>query len=152
MAENARDMDDEDAEHERRRTALVTILEHRADPILERIVTDTVRATDFAGLGHGVATRYAGIARGSLPVWLDALGASDRERTLIFDRNTHYVHQLIRHGIPKFVQRALIAFGFRLASGMARDAAPGHGFEPDELEDELRVFQRAFEARLFYGA
>jgi len=130
----------------------VTILEHRADPILERIVTDTVRATDFAGLGQTVATRYAAIARGSLPVWLDALGAADPERTRIFDQNTHHVRELIGHGIPKFVQRALVTFGFRLANGMARDAAPSHGFEPDELEDELRVFQRAFEARLFYGA
>jgi len=84
MTERARDIDSEEtAQCERRRTALVTILEHRADPILERVVTDTVRATEF---------------------------------------------------------------------GMARDAAQGHGFEPDELEDELRVFQRAFETRLFYGA
>jgi hypothetical protein len=153
MAENARDIDgEESAQCERRRTALVTILEHRADPILERVVTDTVRATEFAGLGQTVATRYAAIARGSLPVWLGALGAADRERAQIFDENTHYVRELIGHGIPKFVQRALVAFGFRLANGMARDAAQGHGFEPDELEDELRVFQRAFEARLFYGA
>jgi hypothetical protein len=50
------------------------------------------------------------------------------------------------------VQRSLVSFGFRLANGVARDAAPGHGFEPDELEDELRVFQRALETRLFYGA
>ena len=152
MAEHAREIDDDDdAQCERRRTALVSILEHRAHPILDRIVTDTLRATDFAGLGQSVATRYAAIARGSLPVWLDALGAPDPERTIIFDQNTHYVRELIGHGIPKFVQRALVAFGFRLAHGVARDAAAGQGFAPDELADELRVFQRAFEARLFYG-
>jgi len=153
VTERARDIDSEEAEQcERRRTALVSILEHRADPILQRVVTDTIRATEFAGLGQTVATRYAAIARASLPVWLDALRAADRERAQILDQNTHYVHELIGHGIPKFVQRALVAFGFRLANGMARDAAQGHGFEPDELEDELRVFQRAFETRLFYGA
>ena len=45
-----------------------------------------------------------------------------------------------------------MSFGFRLANSAARDAAPEHGFKPDELEQELRVFQRDLESRLFYGA
>jgi hypothetical protein len=68
------------------------------------------------------------------------------------DEYAHLVKDLIRQGIPKFVQRSLVSLGFRAANGVARDGARHHGFEPDELEDELRVFQRAFEARLFYGA
>jgi hypothetical protein len=137
---------------ERRRMALAAILEEPAESILERIVAETVRATEFAGLGRTVAGRFATIARGSLPVWITALGAPDHERARIFQHNRHYVGEMIGHGIPKFVQRSLVSFGFRLANGAARDAAPEHGFEPDELEHELRVFQRDLETRLFYGA
>ncbi len=55
---------------------------------------------------------------------------------------------LIGQGIPTFVQRSLVPLGFRAATGIAREGARVHGFEPDEL----RVFQRAFEARMFFGA
>ena len=142
---------DHDSDVERRRTALAAILEDRAESILDRIVAETVRATEFAGLGRTVAGRFATIARASLPVWITALGAPDHERARIFQHNTHYVREMIGHGIPKFVQRSLVSFGFRLANSAARDAAPEHGFEPDELEHELRVFQRDLETRLFYG-
>lgn len=152
MNEPMREIDDEPGIRERRRAALAAILEERADPILERIVTETVRATEFAGLGRAVAAHCATVARASLPVWVTALGAPDHERARIFERNTHYVHEMLGHGIPKFVQRSLVSFGFRLANTAARDAAPEHGFKPDELEQELRVFQRDLEKRLFYGA
>jgi hypothetical protein len=135
-----------------RRVALVSILEGRAEQILERVVTDALRATDFVGLGRGVAVRYAETARASLPLCLAALGAPDPERGRICDVNAHLVKDLVRQGIPKFVQRSLMSFGFRAASGIVREAAHQRGFEPDELDDELRVFQRAFEARLFYSA
>jgi len=147
-----REIDSEPDLRERRRAVLATIMEERADPILERIVADMVRATDFAGLGRTVAGRFATIARASLPVWLTALGAPDHERARIFEHNRHYVREMLGHGIPKFVQRSLVSFGFRLANTAARDAAPEHGFKPDELEQELRVFQRDLEKRLFYGA
>jgi hypothetical protein len=152
MNEPVREIDDDHDVRERRRAALATIMEERADPILERIVSETVRATEFAGLGRAVAARFAMIARASLPVWLTALGAPDHERARIFEHNTHYVREMLGHGIPKFVQRSLVSFGFRLANTAARDAASEHGFKPDELEQELRVFQRDLETRLFYGA
>ncbi len=136
---------------ERRRAALVAILGPRAESILERIVADALRATDFVGLGRSVADRYTTLARACLPFCLAALGASEPERTRIFDDNAHIVKDLVAAGIPKFVQRSLVSLGFRVASGIARDGARAQGFEPDELEDELRVFQRAFEARLYYG-
>src|SRR6185503_12548878 len=136
---------------ELRRAALVTILEDRAEPILDRIVADALRATDFVGLGGTVAARYATIARKSIPLWLAALGAMDPERTRILDENAHFIKDVVRQGIPKFVQRSFVSWGFKAANGIARDGARAEGFEPDELEDELRVFQRAFEARLFFG-
>jgi len=135
-----------------RRSALVAILGPRAESILERIVADAVRATDFVGLGRTVAERYSAVSRACLPVCLAALGAAEPERTRLFDENAKVVRDLVAVGVPKFVQRSLVSIGFRVANGIARDGARAHGFEPDELEDELRVFQRAFEARMFYGA
>ena len=136
---------------EQRRIALVAILHDRAEWILDRVVADALRATDFVGLGHGVAQRYALTARRSLPVFLGALGASDPERERILRDSDDLIKQLIALGIPKFVQRSLVAWGFKAAYALARDGAPREGFDPDELEDELRVFQRAFEARFFYS-
>jgi len=135
----------------RRRAVLSGILRERADPILERTVAETMRATDFAGLGHMVAARYLGTARASLPLALDALAADDPERSGLLDRYAATVKEIVAEGVPVFVQRSLVSLGFKVANGIARDGARARGFEPDELEDELRVFQRAFEARLFFG-
>ncbi len=135
----------------RRRAALSAILSPRAEPILERVVADTLRATDFVGLGRAVAQRYTVVSRACLPLCLAALAAPDPERKQIFDENQHFVKDLVDIGVPRFVQRSLITLGFHIANGFARDGAQPQGFDPDELEDELRVFQRAFEARLFYA-
>jgi hypothetical protein len=135
----------------RRRVALADIFHDRAEPILERVVAETLRATDFVGLGKGVASRYLVTARTVLPMCITALGSPDVDRAQILDENSACVQQLVAVGVPKFVQRGLISLGFRIANGVARDNARARGFEPDELEDELRVFQRAFEARLFFG-
>jgi hypothetical protein len=135
-----------------RRAALVAILGPRAESILERIVADAVRATDFVGLGRAVAQRYSAVSRACLPVCLAALGAAEPERTRLFEENAKVVKDLVAVGVPKFVQRSLVSLGFRVANGVVRDSARSYGFEPDELEDELRVFQRAFEARIFFGA
>ena len=118
---------------------------------LDRVVAETVRATDFVGLGRTVAQRYTTVTRACLPFCLAALDAADTERTHLFDENAHIVRDMVEIGVPRFVQRSLTSLGFRVASGIARENARSQGFEPDELEDELRVFQRAFEARLFFG-
>jgi hypothetical protein len=136
---------------DRRRAALLAILGPRAAPILDRVVAETLRATDFVGLGRTVAQRYTTIARACLPFCLAALGAPDAERKRLFEENTHIVKDMVEVGVPRFVQRSLISLGFRIATGIVRDNARAQDFEPDELEDELRVFQRAFEARLFFG-
>jgi len=135
-----------------RRAALVSILGPRAETILERIVADAIRATDFVGLGRSVAERYSTVSRACLPVCLAALGAPEAERTRLFEENAKVVRDLVEVGVPKFVQRSLVSIGFRVSNGVVRDSARTYGFEPDELEDELRVFQRAFEARMFFGA
>lgn len=136
---------------DRRRAAVVAILGVRAESILERVVSETLRATDFVGLGRTVAARYTTVVRACLPFCLAALAAADPERARLFDENAHIVRDLAEVGVPKFVQRSLVSFGFRVAAGIVRQNARSQGFEPDELEDELRVFQRAFEARLYFG-
>ncbi len=128
---------------DRRRAALFAILSPRAEPILERVVADALRATAFLGLGRTIARRYTAVWRACLPFCLAALAAPDPERTRLFDEKQQIVTDLVEIGVPRFVQRSLIALGFRVANGVARGGAQAHGFEPDELEDELRVFQRA---------
>jgi len=44
------------------------------------------------------------------------------------------------------------SLGFRLALREVKARATAEGFDPDELGDELRVFQCAFEARIIYRA
>ena len=84
-----------DARLARPRVPPFTILESRAEPILDRAVDDVLRATDFIGLGQTVAARYAETARGVLPVCLDALGAPDPERGRALDQGAHVVKDLV---------------------------------------------------------
>ncbi len=135
----------------RRRSALVRILGRRADPILSTVVSDTLRSEDFAGLGQRVAARYLTKAREGLPACVDALGAADAERGRILREQAETVKLLVAEGVPPSVQRHLVALGFRVASGIARDGARIEGFAPDELEDELHAFRREFEST-FFGA
>jgi hypothetical protein len=46
--------------------------------------------------------------------------------------------------------KPLTSLGFRLALREVKAHAKAEGFDPEELEDELRVYQRAFEARVIY--
>ena len=46
--------------------------------------------------------------------------------------------------------KPLVNLGFRLALRDVTAHAKAEGYDPEELEDELRVFQRAFEARILY--
>jgi hypothetical protein len=151
LSEPARVFEFEPPRSAQKRAALVMILGDHAEPILDGVVADTLRATDFVGLGQMAARRYADTARTSLPIWLNALGADDDERSRILDANVTLIKHLVVQGIPKFVQRSLVSLGFRAAHGIARSGAHAQGFEPNELEEELRVFQRTFEARLFFG-
>ena len=134
-----------------RRAALARILERRAEPILSSVVSDALRTADFAGLGRTVAGRYLSRARTVLPACVDALGGADPARARILEEHAHVVKDLVADGVPPSVQRAVASLGFRVASGIARDGARVQGFAPDELEDELRVFRREFEAKFFTG-
>src|SRR2546428_12361722 len=97
-----------------RRVALVSILGPRAESILERIVADAVRATDFVGLGRTVAQRYSAVSRACLPVCLAALGAAAPERTRPFQEDAKVAKGLVEVGVSAAVQPILVSPGLRV--------------------------------------
>jgi len=108
------------------------------------------RATNFLGMGAVGAKRWASISNRGMPKFLDALEASDAQRIRLQDEAGTFITDLRAAGFQRFAVKPLVSLGFRLALRDVRSHAEAEGFDPDELEDELRVFQRAFEARILY--
>ncbi len=133
----------------RRRAALAAVLRDYAQPILDTVVTEALRATDFVGLGQAVAARYALEASNTLPLALASLEADDSERERLLRQLALLVKDLRRHGVPQLVQLGLARVGFRIASGILGDKAATTEFTADELVAELRLYQRAFEDASF---
>ena len=133
-----------------RRRALGRILRPRALGIQDDTLGHAYRATNFLGLGALGAKRWAAISGRGMPMFLEALEASDAERIRVLDEAGTFVADLRAAGFQRFAIKPLASLGFRLAAAEVRAKAKGEGFDSDELEDELRVFQRAFEARIIY--
>ena len=108
------------------------------------------RATNFLGLGAVGAKRWAAISGRGMPKFLDALEAGDAERIRLLDEAGIFVTDLRAAGFQRFAMKPLASLGFRLALRDVKAHARAEGFEPEELEDELRQFQRIFEARIIY--
>jgi hypothetical protein len=108
------------------------------------------RATNFLGMGAIGAKRWASISNRGMPKFLDALEAGDGERTRLLDDAGTFITDLRAAGFQHFAVKPLVSLGFRLALREVTTHAKAEGFEPEALEDELRVFQRAFEARILY--
>ena len=133
-----------------RRQALGRILRPRADAIQDSTLGHAYRATNFLGLGAVGAKRWASISSRGLPKFLDALEADDAERIALLDQAGTFITELRAAGFQRFAVKPLTSLGFRLALREVTAHAKAEGFEPEELEDELRVFQRTFEARIIY--
>ena len=133
-----------------RRQALGRILRPRAMAIQDDTLGHAYRATNFLGFGAVGARRWESITNRSVPKFLDALEAGDAERTRLLDQVSTYSTELRAAGVQRFAVKPLVSLGFRLVLREVTAHATEEGFDPDELEDELRVFQRAFEARLLY--
>ena len=144
----ARELGDEPS-HARRR-ALGRILRPRAMAIQDNTLGHAYRATNVLGMGAVGAKRWASISNRGMPKFLDALEADDAERTRLLDEASAFVTGLRAAGFQRFAVKPLVNLGFRLALRDVRAHAKAEGFDPDELDDELRVFQRAFEARVLY--
>ena len=101
-------------------------------------------------MGSVAAKRWAAISTRAMPTYLEALEASDAERIKLLDQAGAYIQELRAIGFQRFAMKPLTSLGFRLAAREVKAHAKSEGFDPEELEDELRVFQRAFEARILY--
>jgi len=144
----ARDLGDEPSRA--RRQALGRIIRPRADAIQENTLGHAYRATNFLGYGAVGAKRWASISGRGVPKFLDALEADDAERTRLLGEASSFISDLRAAGFQHFAVKPLVNLGFRLASRDVAAHAKAEGYDPEELEDELRVFQRAFEARILY--
>ncbi|HKY51323.1 MAG TPA: hypothetical protein VJP45_08700 [Candidatus Limnocylindria bacterium] len=133
-----------------RRQALGRILRPRADAIQDSTLGHAYRATNFLGLGAVGAKRWAAISGPAMPICLAALEAGDAERIMLLDKAGAHFQQLRAAGFQRFAIKPLTSLGFRLALREVKAHSMAEGFDPEELEDELRVFQRAFEARIIY--
>lgn len=133
-----------------RRQALGRILRPRADAIQDSTLGHAYRATNFLGLGTIGAKRWAAISSRGLPKFLDALEADDAERSRILGQARTFIADLRAAGFQRFALKPLANLGFRLALREVAAQARAEGFDPEELEDELRVYQRAFEARIIF--
>ena len=133
-----------------RRQALGRILRPRADAIQDSTLGQAYRATNFLGLGAVGAKRWASISSRGLPQFLDALEANDAERLRLLDHAGTFITDLRAAGFKRFAIKPLTNLGFRLALREVAAHAEAEGFDAEELEDELRVFQRTFEARIIY--
>jgi hypothetical protein len=144
----ARELGDEPSRA--RRQALGRILRPRALAIQENTLGHAYRATNFLGFGAVGAKRWVSISGRGLPKFLDALEADDTQRTRILGEASTFISDLRAAGFQRFAVKPLVNLGFRLAYRDVTEHAKAEGFDPEELEDELRVFQRAFEARILY--
>ena len=144
----ARELGDEPSHA--RRQALGRILRPRAMAIQDNTLGHAYRATNFLGFGAVGAKRWASISGRGVPKFLDALEAGDAERARLLGEASTFITDLRAAGFQRFAVKPLVNLGFRLALRDVIDHARAEGFEPEELEDELRVFQRAFEARILY--
>ena len=133
-----------------RRHALGRILRPRALAIQDATLGHAFRATNFLGLGAVGAKRWAAISGRGMPKFLAALEADDAERIRLLDEAGTFITDLRAAGIQRFAVKPLASLGFRLALRDVKAHARAEGFEPEELEDELRHFQRIFEARIIY--
>jgi hypothetical protein len=133
-----------------RRQALGRVLRPRAESIQDNTLGHAYRATNFLGLGAVGAKRWAAISSRALPQCLDALEAGDAERVALLHQAGTFINDLQAAGFQRFAVKPLVNLGFRLALREVKSHARAEGFDPEELEDELRVFQRAFEARIIY--
>ena len=133
-----------------RRQALGRIIRPRALAIQDDTLGHAYRATNFLGMGAVGAKRWASISSRSVPKFLDALEAGDAERTRLLDEAATFITDLRAAGFQRFAVKPLVNLGFRLALRDVTAQAKAEGFDPEELADELRVFQRAIEARILY--
>jgi hypothetical protein len=140
-----------DTPEARRRRALAELFERVADVMVNRVVVEAERASNFLGIGVGIAERYGNSIKTALPAAVDALKepvAVERDRKMdeLVDRVRGISND---HRIPRIVERGLVRIAFGSARRLIREDAEGSGFSADELDAEFVAFRNEFESRLF---
>jgi hypothetical protein len=132
------------------RAALADSFDEIATQVVERVVAEAVRASNFFGLTAGRAERYGESVRATFPLALDAMRETDAVER---ERKIGELAASIRavsesHHIPRIIERGLVSIAFGVARGPIVDRAARAGRVRDELDQELRVFREALEAKL----
>jgi hypothetical protein len=135
----------------RRRAALAEICDEVAGEVVDRVVAEAVRASNFFGLSGDVARRYGASVRGTLPVALTVLreaDAAERER-----RMSELVARVLavsdEHHIPRIIERGLVSIAFGVTRRLVRERAAASSFTAEELDEEFIAFRKEFEQELF---
>lgn len=140
-----------DTPEARRRLALADVFERVALVMVNRVVVEAVRASDFFGLAGGVAERYGYSIRTTLPAALDTLKepvATERDRKM--GELVVQVRSISKdHRIPRIIERGLVRIAFGSVRRLVREDAEASGFSADELDAEFVAFRNEFESKLF---
>jgi hypothetical protein len=136
----------------RRRAALATIFDGVATQMIERVVAEAVRASNFFGLTGDVAERYGRSIRATLPSALNALVEPDPVER---DQKMEVVVASVRrvseeHHVPAIIERGLVSIAFGFARRLISQQAGRSGFTADELDEEFIAFRNEFERKLFH--
>jgi hypothetical protein len=136
----------------RRRAALAAVFDRVATEMVERVVAEAARASNYFGLTGETARRYGRSIHATLPAALDALTeptATGRERKM--DELVARVRSVSDdHHVPRIIERGLTSIAFGFARRLIRERAGPSGFTADELDAEFIAFRSEFERKLFH--
>jgi hypothetical protein len=135
----------------RRRIALAHLFEQVATEMVDRVVSEAVRASTFFGLRGSAVSRYGERIQALLPSALDVLTEpTETARDQKMDELVANVRMVSdEHHVPRIIERGLVSIGFGVAGHLVRDKAASTGFSADELDEELDAYRMAFEEKLF---
>jgi hypothetical protein len=140
-----------DTPEARRRLALADAFERVAVVMVNRVVVEAARASNFLGVADGVAERYGNSIRTTLPAASDTLRepvAVERDRKM--GELVAQVRSISNdHRIPRIIERGLVRIAFGSVRRLVREDAEGSGFSADELDAEFTAFRKEFESKLF---
>jgi hypothetical protein len=137
-----------------RRRALATIFDSVATQMVERVVAEAVRASNFFGLTGEVAERYGRSIRATLPSALDALVEAEpveRDRKMgVLVASVRRVSE--EHHVPAIIERGLVSIAFGFARRLIGQRSGPSGFTREDLDAEFVAFRDEFERKLFQSA
>lgn len=140
-----------DTTEARRRIALAAVFERVAVVMVNRVVVEAVRASNFLGMGGGIAERYGNSIKTILPAALETLKepvAAERDRKMrVLVAQVRSISN--DHRIPRIIERGLVSIAFGSVRRLVREDAEGSGFSADDLDAEFVAFRKEFESKLF---